>query len=107
MTSDSFSWLQEWYRRQADGDWEHQYGIKIETIDNPGWSVGIDLSETDLALVPFSGVEIERTESDWVHCRVEGEKFNIACGPGNLNEALNIFRRWVETVEVNSEQPTP
>ena len=25
-----FVWLQEWYKNQCDGDWEHEYGIKIE-----------------------------------------------------------------------------
>jgi len=29
--------IQDWYRRQCDGDWEHSYGVKIETLDNPGW----------------------------------------------------------------------
>lgn len=33
-----FEWLQKWYKSQCDGDWEHEYGIKIETVDNPGWS---------------------------------------------------------------------
>jgi len=28
--------LQEWYLEQCNGDWEHEFGIKIETLDNPG-----------------------------------------------------------------------
>jgi hypothetical protein len=29
----------EWYTKQCNGDWEHSYGIRIDTIDNPGWSL--------------------------------------------------------------------
>ncbi len=38
--------LQNWYAAECDGDWEHQYGIKIDTIDNPGWRVEIELNFT-------------------------------------------------------------
>ena len=40
--------LQLWYSRQCDGDWEHGLGIRIESLDNPGWSVRIDLKGTNL-----------------------------------------------------------
>ena len=42
----SVSSLEEWYARQCNGDWEHHYGVRVETIDNPGWRVRIDLAET-------------------------------------------------------------
>ena len=32
------NWLEEWYVSNCDGDWEHTFGITINTIDNPGWS---------------------------------------------------------------------
>jgi hypothetical protein len=37
-------WLQEWYLEQCDREWEHEYGIKIGTLDNPGWTITIDLA---------------------------------------------------------------
>ena len=40
--------VNEWFQSQCDGDWEHDYGITIETLDNPGWSVEIYLYETEL-----------------------------------------------------------
>jgi hypothetical protein len=33
------AWLEQWYFRQCNGDWEHTHGIIIETLDNPGWAV--------------------------------------------------------------------
>jgi len=31
--------IDEWYQRKCDGVWEHTYGVRIETCDNPGWIV--------------------------------------------------------------------
>jgi hypothetical protein len=33
----TLTWLQAWYAEQCDGDWEHQFGVSVETLDNPGW----------------------------------------------------------------------
>ena len=86
--------LQQWYLSQCDGDWEHQYGVKIGTLDNPGWSVHIDLAETDLAERPFS--EIQRTESEtqWIICRVRHRQFEGFGGPLMLEELLRTFLTW-------------
>ena len=46
MTS-ILKWLEEWYNGNCDGDWQHEYGIKIETVDNPG-SIKIALSYTPI-----------------------------------------------------------
>lgn len=48
MREEDFLWIQKWYQAQCNGDWEHSYGIIIETIDNPGWSITIDLETTEL-----------------------------------------------------------
>ena len=45
---DTLAWIENWYQSQCHGDWEHDYGIKIETLDNPGWRVVIDLAGTEL-----------------------------------------------------------
>ena len=45
---DILCWLQNWYHSNCDGGWEHLYGVKIDTLDNPGWSVAIDLEDTEI-----------------------------------------------------------
>ena len=37
MNDNNLIWLLSWYHSQCDGDWEHGNGVKIGTIDNPGW----------------------------------------------------------------------
>ena len=44
----ALSSLQRWYSSQCDGDWEHQLGVEITTLDNPGWLVRIELRHTPL-----------------------------------------------------------
>ena len=96
---DLLQWLQSWYSKQCDGDWEHGNGLKISTIDNPGWRITISLNQTELASQPFHDITIERTENDWVHCFVKNGFFESACGPNNLSEALEIFKKWTVSIE--------
>ncbi|MEV0030635.1 immunity 53 family protein [Nocardia sp. NPDC050793] len=87
-------WLQSWYSAQCDGDWEHGWGVRIGTLDNPGWTVTIDLAETALAHREFRRKQVDRGEHDWVHAWTDERAFHLACGPGNLTEALMLFRAW-------------
>jgi hypothetical protein len=91
--------LQTWYRSQCDGDWEHTYGVKIETLDNPGWAVLVDLELTELQDRPFSAVQLERSEADWIHARVRDQKWEAFGGPLNLPEMLALFNSWAGQVE--------
>ncbi|MFJ5673999.1 Imm53 family immunity protein [Streptomyces sp. NPDC093097] len=54
---DPLSSLTAWYTCQCDGDWEHEYGIRIETLGNPGWSVEIERAAKarELPAEPSSG----------------------------------------------------
>ena len=87
--------LQAWYLAQCDGDWEHQFGVRIETLDNPGWRATIDLAGTDLEKKSFTEVTREYAdETNWVRCWREGNQFMIACGPLKLAESLRVFLDW-------------
>ncbi|MCD6023228.1 MAG: hypothetical protein K0Q91_144 [Fibrobacteria bacterium] len=96
--------LQRWYSSQCDEDWEHSYGITLQTLDNPGWWLQVDLRDTSLEGRPF--VKTERgldsltdgdAGADWISCKVEDEKFQGTGGPGNLEEILSLFLEWAES----------
>jgi hypothetical protein len=108
MTSDNFSWLASWYASQCNSDWEHSYGVKIDTLDNPGWTLKIDLADTGFADRAFEKVSRGETASDfeewsstggWLVAEVKGSVFEAACGPLDLSEAVGVFRQWVEARE--------
>ena len=95
--------LQEWYLSQCDQNWEHEYGIKINTLDNPGWALFIDLSDTELDGLDFSdysyglGHEAETSGDNWIICKVEKQKFTGFGGPQKLEEMIDIFLSWVKS----------
>ena len=93
--------IQSWYKDNCNGDWEHQYGVIIETIDNPGWQLMVDLENTNLKEAEFKSLTIERSASNWITCRVIDSKFEGFCGSQNLTEMLEVFVNWSETFEHN------
>ena len=44
--TEGISLLENWYVARCNGDWEHQWGVTIGTLDNPGWTLVIDLNQT-------------------------------------------------------------
>jgi hypothetical protein len=92
--SDLLARLQLWYLAACDGDWEHQYGPRITTLDNPGWSVSIPLVGTYLEGLAFDPVVNLEDEQRWVHCVVEAGSFEGRGGPLMLEEMLGMFFDW-------------
>lgn len=91
--------LQDWYSAQCNGEWEHMYGIKIETLDNPGWWFRVDLEMTGLIDKPFTPVsENDSSHGRWLDCKVN----NIGewSGSGDetrLAEIVTRFLDWAKT----------
>ncbi|MBN9046423.1 MAG: immunity 53 family protein [Rhizobiales bacterium] len=96
---DVLDWFSRWYEAQCDGDWEHGFGPSISTVDNPGWSLKIDLSGTDC-----DGRTLERIthnyghEADWWTCWTENNVFHGVGGPLHLRSVLEAFRDWATIV---------
>lgn len=91
---DLLAWLQDWYSGNCDGSWEHLYGVTVGTIDNPGWTMTINLEGTDLEGRVFQRLERDVTDDDWLRCWVEDNTFNGVGGPHNLSSILEVFRAW-------------
>ncbi len=89
--------LQAWYARQCDGDWEHEYGIKIDTIDHLGWSLQVDLISTSLEGKLFKKIQRDLTENNWIRCWISDNKFQADGGPSNLSDLIQSFIDWVES----------
>ena len=97
--------LQQWYVSNCNEDWEHGCGIKIETLDNPGWTLKIDLEETNLQNRSFISINIDNNENDWYTCKVNKNKFEAFCDPTKLNKLIEIFLDWAKSQ--NSDWLTP
>lgn len=86
---DVLSQVETWFSDHCDGDWEHGFGIRIETLDNPGWMIRVALEGTSM-----EGVEAKRIvrESNgyWVHHWSDGDFLYVACDVKSLHSGLAL-----------------
>ena len=100
--------LADWHSRHCDGEREHWYGITIQTTDNPGWWVKIDLTGTPLAGQSFGRVaeavdEFGRPAADrWLHCQMSTSAWHGAGDDTRLEEILSRFLAWADKAERQS-----
>ena len=62
QTAYGWDWLTAWVNAWVNDDWEHGDGVKIETLDNPGWMINIDTLLQDSPYT-FDAI-LETTEND-------------------------------------------
>lgn len=100
-SSDMLTWLSEWYLSQCNGDWEHDYGIKIETLDNPGWSLTVDIGYPPTEMEePAPWTLVEHGKDDWYGFKVENGKFDAAGDPTKLALLISKFKEFIENAQV-------
>lgn len=97
--------LSKWYSAQCNGDWEHDWGFKISTLDNPGVAVEVNLDGTLMADVPFEEKKEKMESTDgWMICRRVGSRFEGAGAPSRLEDILVTFLDWTEQNEKKGYQ---
>jgi len=86
--------IEAWYASQCDEEWEHRWGVQIETLDNPGWIVRVDLTGTPLEDASFDRSENMDSADAWLECRTQDGQWVGAGGPGMLRRILAEFLAW-------------
>ena len=90
---DVLNWLERWYEGQCDQEWEHSFGVTIESLDNPGWQPAIDLEGTDCDSRTLRQIDhMGEHETDWWSCWTKDNVFHGAGGPLHLRSLLETFR---------------
>lgn len=94
--------LQAWYSHQCNDEWEHSFGVNIQSCDNPGWWVRIDLTGTTLETLTFTeiaeGVDTQRFALGprWLCCYTENGTWHGAGDETKLEHILKVFLAWAE-----------
>jgi hypothetical protein len=72
---DEIQVVDEWYLGKCNGIWEHRYGVRIETCDNPGWLVIF----SDLPLSDIQRPELLKTihDKDGAEVVIDGSEVRI------------------------------
>ena len=99
--SDNIEIISKWFLQQCDGDWEHEYGIKIETLDNPGWHITIDLQFTSLESLAIEE-KVDHSDNDWYFLEIKNNQFKAAGDPLKLNFILDKFVEIIQKYPPNS-----
>lgn len=100
--------LMSWYRQHCDGEWENDYGVSVQSCDNPGWWVKVDVVGTELEGKPFTVVARGDVNSldpkpPWLHCYVADRIFHGLGDSTTLEEILEIFLNWAESAEAHCQ----
>jgi hypothetical protein len=93
--TDLLSRLESWYVSNCNGEWEHSFGIHVQTIDNPGWKLQVDLKRTPWEEGSASRAA-ERSDTDWIDVKIKDSRFIGFGGPRNLAELLHVFLEIME-----------
>lgn len=93
--------ISKWYADQCDGDWEHNFGVELTTVDNPGWQLVADLHGTRLATATLDPIEEDDTDelgtNVWYYRKKQDCKY-LACGdPSQLSRMLTDLAEWLLT----------
>ena len=92
--------LSAWYAAHCDGVWEHDHGVVIETLDNPGWRLLVDLRGTALEARHFDDVSAgDPSTNDWKVLRVRNARFEGMGDPSRLGEIIRGFVDWATASE--------
>ena len=100
QTTVDFKDIIEWYQSHCDGNWEHQYGVRLETLDNPGWRLTVDLIHTGLQGKTMAEVregiapQNHPVSPHWIHCYVSENQFRGACDPTQISRLFKIFYQF-------------
>jgi hypothetical protein len=93
----NLQYLINWYSAQCDEEWEHEFGIRIESLDNPGWNLEVDLGGTvgEGHLLARSRRDLD--EGHWITTASDGAVFDAGCDPSSLGVAVLDFKAFVES----------
>jgi Immunity protein 53 len=88
--------LQAWFAAHCDGNWEQEYGVTIETVEEPGWELRVDLVGTSLEGTVLARKGVARADEDWCEVWCDGYTFHAVGGPHNLDELVGSFVSFAE-----------
>ena len=97
MPRNDLEWLDDWYQRQCNGEWEHRQGVSLKSLDNPGWHLTIRLAGTSAVNTRPQQLRLDTRSGEWLACSIAAECFEGSGDPRKLEQIIGVFRRWVET----------
>jgi|HubBroStandDraft_1064217.scaffolds.fasta_scaffold273794_1 hypothetical protein len=93
---DNLEWLEDWYQSQCNGDWENSRGMRLESLNDPGWRLTIHLDGTSAANSRPQQLNLDTPCGEWINCSISEDRFQGSGDPRKLEQIIGIFRHWVD-----------
>ncbi len=92
----NFIWLMYWFWSQCNGDWEHEYGIVLDTTSEGKWKLDISISNSILDGVEFISNDFIANAGNEVECKFDNQSLVVYADTQNIIRVLQSFRAWAE-----------
>lgn len=95
----NLEWLDGWYQRQCNGEWEHSEGVQLEALEQRGWQLTISLTGTSAENSMPQKLSLDSSTGDWIACSISADRFEGAGDPKKLEQIIGVFRKWVDAAD--------
>lgn len=95
--------LMDWCSAHWDEDLQHDLGVSIGTLDNPGWILKVKLVGTNLSDVEMpelwegSDDPSYPDASPWISCRIQDREFVGASDLTQLPRLISVFNALIDS----------
>ncbi|MDB4943477.1 MAG: hypothetical protein JWP97_3011 [Labilithrix sp.] len=80
--------LMDWYAGRCDGDWEHDFGLRINSTEE-GWEIIGNVANVTVGLAT-SADHVERWGARGVHVTVAGDRLHVLGSTGTLPDLVVV-----------------
>lgn len=81
-----------WIGEQCDYDWFYCNPMEVKNTKNPGWSVVIDLQDTNLEELELISPLFEVDDDNWYYYQIKDKKYEAAGDVNKLDIILEEFK---------------
>lgn len=94
------NWLQGWYIQECVNNKKYNLDeiINIDTIDNPGWHIRINLKATKFTRKILDEINVDNGDDDWVFIKLDKGVFEGVGDKNKLVYILEIFKTWCQNI---------
>ncbi len=89
--------IQEWVATYPENNTQSQPRLQLSNLGNPGWSIILNLLETDLVNINFDWVSFEKSEDYWSLVRIKDSRLELNCSAPELVHSFNIISGVLDT----------
>ena len=88
---DNIAWFEKWYANETYKNHGKKIEIKIETVENSGWKIYVDLKNTDFRRKDIEKEENYKTKYNWYKAEIKKNEF---IGEGDFTKLSFLIRKF-------------